>query len=106
MAIGMRPLKLFWMLLLEAAVLGYLGTALGLIIALLLYWPLSHTGINLAMFSESLRSFGVGAIIYPVLTPAAVVNSVVTLPLVSIVAAVYPAWRATRFQPMEAIRYV
>ncbi len=106
MAIGMWARKLFWMFLLEAGVLGYLGTVLGLALGLLIYWPLSHVGVNLAWFAESLRSFGVGAIIYPVLTPGALVNSLVTLPLVSIGAAVYPAWRATRFQPMEAIRYV
>ncbi len=106
MAIGMQPRKLFWMILLEAGMLGYLGTISGLVVALLLYLPLSHSGINLAIFSESLRSFGIGAIIYPVLTFTSIVNSFVTLPLVSIFAAVYPAWRATRFQPMEAIRYV
>ncbi len=106
MAIGMRPLKLFWMILLEAAVLGYLGAVLGIFIGLGVYAIFAHVGLNLAVFSESLRSFGVGAIIYPKLTPASIYNSFITLPLVSIVAAIYPAWRATRYQPMEAIRYV
>lgn len=106
MAIGMRTRKLFGMFLLEAGVLGYVGTVLGLGVGLLIYWPLSQTGINLAWFAASLRSFGVGAVIYPVLSPGALMNSLITLPFVSVIAAMYPAWRATRFQPMEAIRYV
>jgi putative ABC transport system permease protein len=106
MAIGMKNRRLFGMILTEALVLGILGTFLGIGIACAITLPLSASGIDLSMFSESLTSFGSGSIIYPVLSVGTLVDSMIIIPLIAVLGAVYPALKAVRFEPVRAIRYV
>jgi len=105
-AIGMPDSRLLGMVLLEALHLGVLGTVLGFVVGYALYLPLSYSGIDLRMFSDGLRSFGVGAIIYPVLTWGSVINALFIIPFVSVVGALYPALRAVSLTPISAIRHV
>lgn len=106
MAIGMKNAKLFSMIVLEALVLGAVGTLCGLAIGFALYLPLSYSGIDLSMFSESLTAFGSGSVIYPVLSPDTFVQSVLVIPIVAVMASVYPALKAMRFEPVAAMRHV
>jgi putative ABC transport system permease protein len=106
MSIGMKNSRLVGMILMEAAVLGVVGAVVGLLAGLALIIPLSHSGLNLSMFSESLTSFGTGSVIYPVLRFSAVVESMVIIPFVAVIGAIYPALKAIRFEPVRAIRYV
>ncbi len=104
MAIGMANRKIFTMILTEAFYLGIIGTAAGLAVAIVIFVPLSHSGWNLAMFSESLKSVGIGTTIYPVLTLSSLINTIVIIPLSAIVGSVYPAFRAVKLLPVEAMR--
>jgi putative ABC transport system permease protein len=105
-AIGMKNRTLFAMIMVEAFYLGAIGTAAGFVLSLALYVPLAHSGLDLSMFSDSLRSFGVGAVIYPVMTVGVVANALTVIPAVAILGAIYPAFKAVRLEPMSAIRYV
>jgi putative ABC transport system permease protein len=58
------------------------------------------------MFAESLKSFGVGAIIYPETTIENLVSLIIMIPVISVVAAIYPAVKAIKLEPVYAIRYV
>ncbi len=104
MAIGMANRRIFTMILMEAFYLGLIGTLVGLVISFAMYFPLSHSGWNLAMFSKSLNSIGVGTTIYPVLKVSSIINAAVIIPLAAVMGAVYPALRAVKLQPVEAIR--
>ncbi len=104
MAIGMSNKKIFTMILTESAYLGIAGTAVGLVAAFCVFIPLSYSGWNLAVFSESLKSLGVGTIVYPILTISSLVNTIVIIPAATVVGAIYPAIRAVKLQPVEAIR--
>ncbi len=104
MAIGMSNRRIFRMILTEAFYLGIIGTAAGLAVSLAVYVPLSRSGWDLAMFSESLNSIGAGTIIYPVLKATTLINTIVIIPLAAVAGAVYPALRAVKLQPVEAIR--
>ncbi|RMF56999.1 MAG: ABC transporter permease [Calditrichaeota bacterium] len=106
MAIGMKNSRVFFMVLLEALILGTVGTIVGFILGYLIYIPLSHTGIDFAMFSEGLKAFGVGTVIYPVLTLQSVVSALLVIPFISVIGAIYPAIKAIRLEPINAIRYV
>ena len=58
------------------------------------------------MFAESLKSFGVGAIIYPETTIENLVSLIIMIPLIAVIAAIYPAVKAIKLEPVYAIRYV
>lgn len=105
-AVGMKDRRLIIMVLLEAFFLGTIGTAAGFVLGYLTYLPLQRTGLDLSMFSESLRSLGVGAVIFPVLTWEVLANALFIIPLVAVVGALYPAIRAGRLLPVGAIRSV
>ncbi len=105
-AIGMPNWKVLAMILLESTILGLLGTVIGIGVGMLIYWPLSHSGLNLSVFSESLASFGVSAVIYPVMDLRILLSAGISIPIVALVGAIYPAIKAVRFEPVEAMRYI
>lgn len=106
MAIGMKNAYVFRMVMIEAFILGVIGTAVGLGLGAVFILATGSVGIDLSMFAESLTAFGAGAIIYPQLTMTTVVNVLIIIPLTALVGALYPAIKATRLQPVTAIRYV
>ncbi|MBM4168607.1 MAG: ABC transporter permease [Ignavibacteria bacterium] len=106
MAIGLSNAKIFSMILIEALSLGILGTGAGFVAGVLIYLPLASYGIDLSAFSEGLKSFGTGTVIYPVFTATGVLNALFLIPFMTVLGALYPAYRAIRLQPINAIRFV
>ncbi len=106
MSIGMKNGKIFRMVLLEAFMLGITGTFFGMIAGYLLHLPIMESGIDLSLFSESMASFGMNSVIHPRLSAEVILNSALIIPVMSVLAASYPAWKAIKLQPTEAMRYV
>lgn len=106
MSIGMKNSRIYLMIVTEAFIIGIVGTLAGLIIGLLLEIPLAHTGINLSFFSSGLEAFGIGTIIYPVLSIGNIIMSSLFMPFVAILGALYPAYKAIKLEPIYAIYYV
>jgi ABC-type lipoprotein release transport system permease subunit len=106
MSIGMKNSKLFLMIVFEAFIIGVIGTIAGLIIGLLIHYPISITGIDFSVFAEGLDSYGVGAIIYPYLSIENIITMIIIIPFIVVLGAIYPAFRAIRLQPVYAVRYV
>ena len=106
MSIGMKNSRLFLMILTEALILGIFGTLIGVGSGILLNIPISDYGIDLSLFAAGLESFGVGAVIYPVLSIENVLITLIMLPFISVLGAVYPAYKAIKLEPVYAIRYV
>lgn len=106
MAVGMKNSVVFRMVMTEALLLSAIGTAVGLCVGAGAVLTLGVVGIDLGMFTEGLHSFGVGAIIYPRLTISSMVSVVMVIPLTAMLGALYPAIKATRLQPVAAIRHV
>ncbi|MFN3134220.1 MAG: ABC transporter permease [Candidatus Kryptonium sp.] len=105
-AIGMKNKNIFLLIMTESFIIGVLGTIIGLVLGFALYIPLSKSGINLGIFSESLAWFGTGSIIYPVLTGFTLALLIFTMPFVSLIGAIYPAVKSIKLEPVEAIKHI
>ncbi len=105
-AVGMKNGRLFLMVMLEAFFLGLLGVGVGGMLGVAVDLTLSATGLNFAAFAEGLASYGAGAIIYPELSYSGLASALLLVLLFCVLAAVYPAYKAVRLQPISAIRHV
>ena len=102
---GVRPRQIRWMLYLEAVFILALGMLLGgaLAAGMIAYW--SSVGLDLTAFAEGLSSFGASSIVYPYLHWGHIATGFVTILIMVLLAVLYPAFKASRFEAVEAINY-
>ena len=106
LALGTRGGQLQLTILFEAFFLAVLGMVAGTVVGGLLVFWLGQTGIDLSSVSRSLEAIpGITDRIYPVLIFDHVWLPSLLLFLCSVLVALYPAWRASRLDPVEAIRH-
>jgi putative ABC transport system permease protein len=106
MALGTRPRAIVTLVLYESLVLALVGILAGLALGLPVVQYLGVRGLDLSRYASGLQSIpGLTGIIYPVFIPANLVRPALVLLGLSVLAALYPAWRAARLQPADAIRH-
>ena len=106
LALGTRGGQLLLTILFEAFFLAILGMLAGTVVGGLLVVWLGNTGIDLSSISGALEAIpGITDRIYPVLIFDHVWLASLLLFLCSVLVALYPAWRASRLDPVEAIRH-
>lgn len=103
-AIGMKRIKVFVMILLETIMLSFTGGICGMIIGGASIAWLSHTGIDFSAFSSSLESFGIGTMLYPFLPLDMYIALVAMIIVAASAASTVPAWKAVHLVPSQAIR--
>ena len=89
-AIGAKASHIFMQILVESTVVGILGGILGLIAAL----GMTH-----------LIKFTTDGASLPVIQAASVLLSFAFAVVIGVFSGIYPAWRASRIAPIEALRY-
>ncbi len=99
-AIGTLPRKILSLFLVEGFFLGVGGALIGVIVGLTLIF-----GVNLWKFSFD---FGQnrGLILAPTIDPAQVVIACLMVIVVSVLASIQPAFKASRMEPIDALRHV
>jgi len=106
MAIGVRPRACGGTLLVESQMLMAVGFAIGALAgSVLAYWLQTH-GLRIPNSEAIYESYGMKPIIYSLLTADTVIKAFLQVWVVTIVVALYPAWKITRFRPVEALRRV
>ena len=101
--LGMRPYAVVAQVTLESMLVMSLGIALGLALAFGVF-ALVADGIDLTAFDDSLAAFGLRPIFVPVLRGEDVALVVGMSLMLGLLASFYPARRAVRVTPLEALR--
>lgn len=108
MALGLRPLSMTLLIVLEAGLLAGMSVGLGAVLGGPLVWYLQTHGLDLRTVMGELSVAGVviDPIWYGQHDVPTYLQAGLGLALVAVVAALYPAIRAARFRPVEAMRRV
>ncbi len=106
MAIGMNKARIFGMILLETLLLTLAGAPLGAVAGALSIHYFSINPLDLSAFASSLNQYGLGTKIYFETNPYVYSQITTLLILTAFVSALYPAIRAIRLKPVEAIRKI
>jgi len=105
LALGMRPVSILAQVMLESLLLLAIGLAVGTSLAWATIVPL-EAGIDISIVGEGLEMFGASSVLYPELLLADVLLADAVVLILGILASLSPAWRASRYRPVEAITKV
>lgn len=106
MAIGMNKPRVFIMIVLESVMLTCAGIPAGILLTALTVGSLARHGIDLSAFSQALSQYGFSNFIYPVLKQSMFIPVSLMTALTAVLSAIYPAIKALRFKPAQAIHKI
>jgi ABC-type lipoprotein release transport system permease subunit len=104
MAVGMNKLRVFTMIVLETIFLSIVGGVVGIALAVGLTILTNKTGVDLSLWADGLSSAGFDTMVYPIIGIDSVVVVTILVILTGIISAIYPARKAIKLNPAEAIR--
>ena len=105
-AIGMGPWTVLWMVLLESLMQAAVAVVIGLALAAPLAWYLAAVGIDQGKLANvSTQGIARSAIWRGEFTPQTFIGSVLMLLSIVTCAVIYPAIKAARLRPIEAMRH-
>jgi ABC-type lipoprotein release transport system permease subunit len=103
-ALGTRGIQLFGMVLLEGLVLIFAGSLLGYLAGALAVSYLAVDGIDLSRYANAFEFFYMSPVIRPLLTLESASRILGTTLVAALLAGLYPAWKAARVVPQDALR--
>ena len=104
MAIGMNRKRVFAMISLETLFLTAVGAIAGIILGWSLTAILGQTGIHFGGWGEGFEAIGFAARVYPVITVRFFAFIVVMVILTALISSIWPARKALKLNPVEALR--
>ncbi len=110
MAIGFSPRQLFTLVMWESLWLGLAGIVAGAVLTAGPYWYMSAHGIDLSGLlgadAAEIAGVGMSPILRVGIFPGHLLMIILVVLLATLAAGLYPAWRAGRVAPAEAISLV
>ena len=103
-ALGVRPRKMAALVMLETALMAFIGLAIGLFLGWLVALYFNTYGLTYPGMEEAAARFNLPSRIYPSVTPLSMLLGPLVVFGFCLLAAVYPALRLLRLRPVEAMR--
>ncbi|MGD9042838.1 MAG: ABC transporter permease [Desulfobacterales bacterium] len=105
-ALGMKPWWILREVLVESFLLLTCGLIVGNLLGFLSIWALSGSGIDLSALAAGAEYAGMARIIYPAIAAKDVIVANLTVLLLGLLVSLYPAIKASRFTPVQALVHV
>jgi ABC-type lipoprotein release transport system permease subunit len=108
-ALGMRSSKVVSLVMWESVLLALAGIAAGLVLGMPLIWYWEANGMNLGSLMTEEQSFDLNGItidprLWPTVGLGQIMSAVITIGLMTSLSGLWPALRAARLLPTEALR--
>jgi len=102
-ALGMKPVWIIREVLTEAFLLLLLGMAIGNILGFVSVLALSESGIDLSALAAGAEFAGMSRMLYPVIYAKDAITANLVVFVLGLLVCLYPAIKAARFTPIEAL---
>lgn len=106
LALGIKPGRLGRLVLLETLIMSLLGLSIGIFFGYLLVAWFAHTGFTFAGMAEAAAKYNMDEYMYPQASLLSLFWGPGTVFIGGMLAAIYPALKLQRMQPIEAMRAV
>ena len=103
-AMGMGRGRVVAMVIVESCFVTALGLAVGIGLALLGVAALSD-GIDISRFADSMDAYGMGTLLKPVVRAQDFASPILVGSVTAVLAGLWPAYRASRANPADALRH-
>ncbi len=104
MAIGMNKRRVFNMIMIESVFLTLTGAVVGMLFSGVMVALFSRTGISFEMWKEGFEALGYSAVVYPFVTWQNYIGITILVIITGIISSIWPARKALRLNPVEALR--
>jgi ABC-type antimicrobial peptide transport system permease subunit len=104
-ALGMRPVRIVRGILTEAALILLCGMVVGNLLGIATCWLVSRTGIDLSALAKGVEYAGIARVIYPQIWLKDVISANGVVLVLGLLVSLYPAVKAARFLPVEALAH-
>jgi len=105
-AIGMKDQTVLSVFISESIIMGLIGTVSGIGLGYLLAFGVNELNLMGGMIDSATQGTIMGGIpMYPILTISNLLSAFAFGIIVSVFFGIYPAWRASKLQPVDALRY-
>jgi putative ABC transport system permease protein len=109
-AMGMRKMEVMLVFIFEGAIIGLFGSLAACVIGGLGGWYLETKGFSMAFMgkeiTDKLLSFLPMEVYYGDLTAGTLLFTLILGTVISILASLYPAYKAVKLDPIQALRHV